>query len=107
MKAETSTQNNDNNFTKVFILIAFTFLVSFTSAFASELKIGRTFTSPDKAYDATTNATMSVNNLALVGVEDGDVVALTNVTVAFTSANAGNDITAEIISANIQGEDAD
>jgi hypothetical protein len=70
---------------------------------AQPLTIDGSFTAANKAYDGTTAATIVVNSLSLVGVLNGDDVALTGVTAAFADAAVGAGKPVTLSSANLSG----
>ena len=72
---------------------------------AKGLTIGGTFTVADKDYDGTTAATITNNNLTLVGVVTGETVTLTGVVAQFANAGPGNNIIVTITAADITGAD--
>lgn len=70
---------------------------------AKQLTIGGTFAAANKQYDGNTSASISTNNLTLVGVESGDVVSLSSVVVAFATPTIGNAKPVAIMSASLTG----
>ena len=80
--------------------------MSFTTA-KHEVTISGDFTVSGKEYDGTTGAIIENNNLTLEGVIGGDDVELINVVTEFDSAEVGQDILVTIVSAEIEGADAD
>ena len=79
--------------------------ISFTTL-KQTLTITGNFSASNKTYNATTTASISVNNLSLNGVLGGDVVGLTSVNVVFASKNIGVGKTVSISSASLNGADA-
>ncbi len=73
---------------------------------ATIVTIGGTFTVLDKYYDGTTEATISENNLELIGVINDEDVILVDVVAEFDSPEVGEDIVVFISSAGIDGVDA-
>ncbi len=80
--------------------------MSFTTA-KHEVTISGDFTVPDKEYDGTTGAIIENNNLTLEGVIGGDDVELINVVAEFASLEVSQDILVTIVSAGIEGADAE
>jgi len=66
------------------------------------LTINGEFTALDKAYDGTTTAQIDTDDLSLVGVVDGEDVAL-NAVANFAQSNIGTDITVNLTSSTISG----
>jgi endonuclease YncB( thermonuclease family) len=73
------------------------------------LTVASGITANSKVYDGTTTATLSFNNVALVGVVAGDTVSLnTNGYVAnFASANVGHGIAVAVSGLTLNGVSAD
>ena len=78
---------------------------------ARELTVSGSFTAEDKTYDGTTDATIATNYLTLVGVQsvDGtpDDVVLNVTKLDFADANASDNITVSLTTAELTGPRAD
>ncbi len=68
-----------------------------------ELTIGGSFEVADKDFDGTTDATITDNQLTLIGVKVVDDIALTNLTAEFASAGPGDDILVTLTMAELSG----
>ncbi|SEJ80374.1 hypothetical protein SAMN05192553_1151, partial [Cyclobacterium xiamenense] len=79
---------------------------SFTTE-KQELTLGGTFQATDKTYDGTVQAVLLSNNLELLSPQTGDDVQLTDLVVAFATAQSGASKPVSIVSAALSGADAD
>ena len=73
----------------------------------AKVTITGTFTVSNKTYDGNTEALIITNNLVIDGVEEGDDVSLANITVEFSDKNAGTDKLVTIVSAELEGVNAE
>jgi len=79
--------------------------ISFTTL-KQTLTITGNFSASNKMYDATQTASISVDNLSLVGIIGAADVGLTGVSLEFTSKTVGVGKTVSITSASLNGADA-
>ncbi|MFO7924255.1 MAG: YDG domain-containing protein [Bacteroidales bacterium] len=73
----------------------------------AELTLGGSFTVEEKEYDGTNVATIAENSLNLSGIIEDDDVNLGSIEVEFSRSTPGEDITVNIISAELTGNDRD
>jgi hypothetical protein len=72
-----------------------------------ELTIGGTFAVADKVFDGTTDATITTNNLTLVGVVGTDDVTLINLVAEFANAGPATNIEVTLTAAELDGTTKD